>query len=570
MEGLILENKKVSKNIVMVGIVFVFVFAVVFIIVSRMRGGSFLSEIETQEEADAELNNILKNVTITESPLKKASVNLEGNNLAAEVPDINDYPFSVTGNGDVDIEIFATSEKAGSGKDGWINEVAEKFNKERKTISGGQTASVSIRPMSSGLGADYIISQKYLPDAYTPSNELFGKLVQAQGGTLDLVCKKLAGNAAGILLSKKTAGEVKDAYGEVSVKTVCQATADGVITMGYTNPLTSATGLNFLVSTLSAYGGEDVMGNAATEGFTAFQENVPYVAYTTLQMRDSAKSGSLNGMVMEYQLYINDEDLKSDYSFTPFGVPHDNPLYAVGSLSSAKEEALNLFVQYCQNEESAKLAKKDGFNQLDYSEKSSYSGADILGAQRLWKANKDSGKDILAVFVADVSGSMAGEPLNSLKSSLANAASYINENNYIGLISYSDDVAIDLPLGKFDLNQRSYFQGAVENLSPGGGTASYDAVCTGVQMLNEAKEQHPDAKQMLFLLSDGAVNSGASAARITPLMKYCKIPIYTIAYGSEADTDELQNISSINEAACISASSDDVIYQLKQLFNAQM
>jgi len=563
-------NKRISKITIIGFIFFIFVFAIVFIVMTTLRGGSFLAEIETEEDAQAELTKILEHVTITESDLKKASVSLEANNLAAEVPDISEYGLSVQGENDVDLEIFATSEKAGNGRDGWLNEVAENFNKEKNTISGGQTVSVSIRPMSSGLGADYIISDTYLPDAYTPSNELFGKLVQAQGGTLNEVCKKLAGNAAGILLSKKMKEKVEKNYGEVTVETVCEATADGVLTMGYTNPLTSAAGLNFLVSALYAYGGEDLLGGAAKEGFTSFQENVPYVAYTTLQMRDSAKSGSLNGMVMEYQLYINDSDLKSDYTFVPFGVPHNNPLYAVGDLSDAKQEALELFVAFCQNVDSKKLAEKYGFDKLDYEEKIPCSGADILGAQKLWKANKDSGRDILAVFVADVSGSMAGEPLNSLKSSLTNAASYINENNYVGLVSYSDDVAIELPLGKFDLNQRSYFQGAVEGLSPNGGTASYDAVCTAVKMLNEAKKDHKDAKQMIFLLSDGAVNTGASAARISPLMKYYKIPIYTIAYGDDADTDELQSVSSINEAACISASSDDVIYQLKQLFNAQM
>ena len=31
----------------------------------------------------------------------------------------------------IDVEIFATSEKAGKGNDGWLNEVAEKFNREK-------------------------------------------------------------------------------------------------------------------------------------------------------------------------------------------------------------------------------------------------------------------------------------------------------------------------------------------------------------------------------------------------------------------------------------------------------
>ena len=34
--------------------------------------------------------------------------------------------------------------------------------------------------------------------------------------------------------------------------------------------------------------------------------------------------------------------------------------------------------------------------------------------------------------------------------------------------------------------------------------------------------------------------------------------------------DELKEVSGINEAAVIDADSDDVVYQLKNLFNAQM
>ena len=31
-------------------------------------------------------------------------------------------------------------------------------------------------------------------------------------------------------------------------------------------------------------------------------------------------------------------------------------------------------------------------------------------------------------------------------------------DNYIGLVSYSDDVTIEVPIGKFDLNQQSLFK----------------------------------------------------------------------------------------------------------------
>jgi Ca-activated chloride channel family protein len=75
---------------------------------------------------------------------------------------------------------------------------------------------------------------------------------------------------------------------------------------------------------------------------------------------------------------------------------------------------------------------------------------------------------------------------------------------------------------------------------------------------------------MLFLLSDGQVNCGYEMNDIREVVDASNIPVYTIAYGDEADSNELGNLSSINEAAAINASSEDVIYKIKSLFNSEM
>ena len=172
------------------------------------------------------------------------------------------------------------------------------------------------------------------------------------------------------------------------------------------------------------------------------------------------------------------------------------------------------------------------------------------------------------MFVADVSGSMNGEPLNSLKTSLINGMQYINTTNYVGLVSYSDEVVINVPVGEFNLNHQSAFKGAVESLSASGGTATFDGIIVAADMLIKAKEQYPDAKMMMFVLSDGETNRGYSLKDIEEAMDALNIPIYTIGYN--ADIPALESISSINEAANINADSDDVIYKLKNLFNSSL
>ena len=72
----------------------------------------------------------------------------------------------------------------------------------------------------------------------------------------------------------------------------------------------------------------------------------------------------------------------------------------------------------------------------------------------------------------------------------------------------------------------------------------------------------------MFVLSDGETNIGNSLGDIRDIVEGLEVPCYTIGYN--ANLDALAELSAINEAASINADSDDVIYNLKSLFNAQM
>ena len=541
------------------------------ILISKNMGKS-KQEI-SRDTAVTQMDKKLKKISVQNLTARKATVEIAGNNLAEELPDISKYPMTVTGRGDINIEIISSTEKATGGTDGWLIDVAEDFNSSHYTID-GQWATVSVRPIASGAAIDYIISNKYVPEAFSPSNVLWGDMIAAENVKIDKVCDRLAGNTAGILISKDTHKKLNDTYGKVDISTIVQATIKSEITMGYTNPYASSTGLNFLVAALEEFDSEDILSTKATETFRSFQQNVPFVAYTTLQMREAAKNGVLDAFLMEYQGYYNATELR-DYEFIPFGVRHDSPLYTIGDISSEQKELAKAFADYCQGDEAQKSAKKYGFNYLDdYKEaKWDLSGKTLESAQKLWKTEKDAGNPVMAVFVADVSGSMGGAPLQNLQSSLINASQYINETNYVGLVSYSTNVAINLPIEKFDLNQRSYFTGAVEDLMPGGNTATYDAVLVALDMLTKAQakveaETGQRIKPLLFVLSDGQQNAGCTLKEVSPIVGGLEIPVYTIGYN--ADLSELKSLSAINEAASINADNDDVIYNLKSLFNAQM
>lgn len=521
------------------------------------------------ENAEDELSKLYKNVSIHTLEARKEPITSMTSDLKDTLPDISKYPPQVEAPTPYHVEIISSPEKTGNNKDGWLIEVANDFNKAGIEID-GKKVSVSIRGMASGMGMDYISSGKYVPEAYTPSNALWGEMLAAEGIESYVFEEKMLTNVAGILMSKETKAKLEEKYKEVNLKTVTQAVAENEIAMGYTNPFASSTGLNFLLATLQTFDSNNPLSDQAIAGFEAFQNNIPFVAYTTLQMKESAESGLLDAFIMEYQTYINSPDLRRDYLFIPFGITHDSPLYATKQLSAEKEQILQAFVDFSKQDKYQTLAKEYGFtNVINYKEEALLlNGNDIRSAQRLWKEKKDGNRSISAVFVADVSGSMEGAPLNQLKQSLLNGAQYIDKSHSVGLVTYSDQVFINLPIATFDINQRSYFAGAVTDLTAGGGTATYDGIIVATQMLVEEKIKNPDAKLMLFVLSDGETNTGHRLNEVEGILKALRIPVYTIGYN--ANIEELTRISNINEAASINADSEDVEYQIANLFNAQM
>ena len=131
------------------------------------------------------LDKIISEINVNTVTHQKVPVDVQSD-LKGSLPEISKYPPQVNSSTPSYIEIFSSTEKAGSGTDGWLTEVARDFNNAAIMIDGKQV-SVTLRGMPSGQGADYITSGKYLPDAYTPSNELWGEMIVSRGVKAQLV-----------------------------------------------------------------------------------------------------------------------------------------------------------------------------------------------------------------------------------------------------------------------------------------------------------------------------------------------------------------------------------------------
>lgn len=523
----------------------------------------------SHDDAVTELKALSKTIKVRDIANPALDIYSEDTSPADALADIKTFPIMVAGTGDINIEIAAATEMSADAPDDWMNIVAKRFNREQYKI-GGKTVSVSVRKITSGEVVTYINAGAYRPEVFVPSNTAWGDMLEASGIGIEKIEDRIAGNTAGILIKKDVYETFKKKYGDATVGNVLDATLAGDLTFAYTNPYTSSTGLNILTAMLKSFDEKDPLSDTASEKLLEYQKKSPPVAYTTAVLRQSAAKGIINAMVMEEQAYVNTPELNG-YVYIPAGIRHDHPVYTFEWTSAKQKEAARMFVDYCKNEESQKLATEKGFNRHeDYkAQDPGMTGTDYLNAQKIWKQNKNGGRPVMAVFVADVSGSMDGVPVNSLKKSLVNAMDYIGEEHYVGLVSYNSSVTRNLPIKQFDPTQRAYFSGEVKNLSASGGTATYDAVLTAMKMIYDKTEEIPDAKPMIFLLTDGAQNEGYSLDRITGIVGGLQIPVYTIAY-NYSDTADLEKLSGICEAAALKADSDNIMNQMRNLFNTQM
>lgn len=534
-------------------------------------GGSVRTERNegtlSYEDAEAEIASMMKKIQVSQEENPVLDIYSDEISEADALADIDTFPITTAGQGEVNIEIAAATELSSEAPDDWLNVVARNFNEAGMTVK-GKRATVSVRQITSGEAVTYIQADAYHPQMFIPSNEAWGKMLEISIPGIEKIADRVAGNTAGILIQKDVYDTFIEKYKDPTVANILEATLAGDLLFAYTNPYTSSTGLNILTAMLKAFDETNPLSGKAQDKLLEYQKSSPPVAYTTAVLRNQASRGVINAMVMEEQAYINTPEL-ADYVYIPAGIRHDHPVYIFDYCSAQERDVALLFAAYCQNEESQKLAEERGFNRHDeyVSQDPGMNGLEYITAQKVWKKNKNGGKPIIAVFVADVSGSMSGEPLNALKSSLIGASSYIGSEHYIGLVSYSSDVTVNLPIKQFDAKQKAYFSGEVKNLSDGGSTATYDAVLVALNMLAEKAKEVPDAKLMLFVLSDGAQNEGYSLKRVMPIVAGMQVPVYTIGYNYDDGDGELNTLSNINEAAALNATSDDIANQLRNLFN---
>ena len=122
----------------------------------------------SEEDAKAEMSALMKKIDVTTTTNPAMDIYFDAAESVA-LADIDTFPITEDGNGQIDIEIAAATELSADAPDDWINVVAKNFNRAGYTID-GKSVSVSVRKITSGEAVTYINAGVYEPEVFIPSN----------------------------------------------------------------------------------------------------------------------------------------------------------------------------------------------------------------------------------------------------------------------------------------------------------------------------------------------------------------------------------------------------------------
>ena len=148
-------------------------------------------------------------------------------------------------------------------------------------------------------------------------------------------------------------------------------------------------------------------------------------------------------------------------------------------------------------------------------------------------------KDLAVAIVMDRSGSMSGEKLARERQAAEGFIAGLQNDDYSCLVTFAAGANTEVELLQATPENKSKLQAAVGAVGAGGNTNIGAGLNHGLQQLARASES---ASQAALLMSDGKHNTG----ELSPAVKEYENrgwPIYTVAYGTDADQKTLEEIA---------------------------
>lgn len=247
----------------------------------------------------------------------------------------------------------------------------------------------------------------------------------------------------------------------------------------------------------------------------------------------------------------------------------NNIIVLLITLSSISIVALSLYISNVfRIEDPAKKAIKDisslanklSIIEFDYQKKIiNELEPNILDNKGVGKVKKNTeGKNI--IFVIDSSATME-EDLSYIKQALIDISVYISENAFVSLITYNKYIKVQTNLDIFNQENKELFINQVNNITTESGSCTYDALVYALNTIT-LKEN-----SIIILLDDGPITTGYTYDDLKDIIVNLDIPIYTISYNNNPQTDILKEISENTNGISTKADKNNILEKIQKILN---
>jgi len=492
----------------------------------------------------------------------------------------------------------------GSEKQEWLDPLVKAFNDSKQTTKEGSLIEVQAAPIGSIEAVDQILAGMLQPTVWSPASDIYFPVANDEwrkNHSDDLIgsdSKDLVLSPVVIAMWRPMAealGWPNTPIGWADIAKM--ATSDkgwegygypewGQFKFGHTHPGYSNSGLVAIIAQAYAGAGkqrgltsDDVKKPEVKDFMAQVQASIIHYGTSTgffaTRMFDRGPS-YLSAAVLYENLVANQESKRlagtsqqmSVVAIYPkegtFWANHPYAILNAPWVTAEQHEAAGLFETFLLAKPQQQKAMDLGFRPADPSialtaPLDTQHGVDpqqpktilevpkaqvLRDIRSLWDQTK---KPVDLVIAIDVSGSMAGSKITAARSSLVQFINLLGEKDRVQVMTFSTKVTNLIPLTEVG-PKRADITRRVSGIIEGGDTTLYDATLQAYQDLE--KNGDPKHIRAIVVLTDG--NDTASTNTLDDVLGQIgskseeggnSIKMFTIGYGSDADTTVLKNLA---------------------------
>ena len=472
---------------------------------------------------------------------------------------------------------------------GWLEQAVQDFNRAGVRTAAGKPAFAQVTFTEAGQAASDMAGGKSLPALWIPDNEVWASVLAKRGQAgFQANCQSVAQSPLVIAMWRPIAEALGWPGRKLGWLDVGSLAADPsswnyytggkygkTLRMGHTHPGLSGSGASTLLAIVQAARSKtdavtvsDIKEPIVQASVAAFEGTVAWFSPSTEKLGQTIQQRGIEylGAAVEYESTVamngggGDAGLVAVYPYEgTFMATH--PACINGGADAQTQEAARLFRDYLLKPDVQKLALKNGLRPVtagvpisapldaahgvDPTQPKAVFGqpsADtLLAISALWQSAR---KNINLVMLLDVSGSMRGDKIDSVRTAAAQFVKQMGDNDYLTLMTFSDRIRVLIEHKKVSVIRDDAVR-LVNGIQAGGNTSLYDAIGEAANLINKSKSSQ--TSNVMVLLTDGQDTSSVNYdfnQRLLDTAAANDTTVFTIAYGSDADQKVLNKLAS--------------------------